>query len=166
MAGDVNAAAEKIIAQLGLARLPQEDGFFRQVWLTPASVDGRAAGSGIWYLLTPEVLSALHRLQAEESWRFLGGDPVEHVSLDPRDGRTWVTVLGAEARLSHRPELTVPGGVWQGARLKAGAGPHGWALLSCTLRPAWDEKEFELGSRAALEREFPGAREWIGALTR
>jgi predicted cupin superfamily sugar epimerase len=51
-------------------------------------------------------------------------------------------VLGGEV-----PQLIVPGGVWQGARLAAGAG-RGWALMSCTMAPAWDERECELAGAA------------------
>ena len=53
----MNAEAEKIIAQLGLAPLPREGGFFRPSWVSTARLaNGRAAGSAIWFLLT-----ALHR---------------------------------------------------------------------------------------------------------
>ena len=167
LAGGVNAEAEKIIAQLALAPLPREGGFFRQTWVSRARLaNGRAAGSAIWFLLTPDNFSALHRLQAEELWHFYAGDPVEHVQLTATDGAGRVTVLAAELAAQQRPQLVVPGGRWQGARLAAGARPRGWALLGCTLTPAWTESEFELGSRAALLREFPGAAEWIGALTR
>ena len=34
------------------------------------------------------------------------------------------------------------------------------------MAPAWDEREFELGSRADLLREFPAASVWIHGLTR
>ena len=167
LAGGVNAEAEKIIAQLALAPLPREGGYFRQTWVSQARLaNGRAASSAIWFLLTPEDFSALHRLQAEELWHFYSGDPVEHVQLNPADGAVRVTRLAADLPGSDVPQLTVPPGTWQGARLAAGARPRGWALLGCTLTPAWSEQEFELGSRASLRREFPGAAEWIGVLTR
>lgn len=160
-------AAEKIIAQLGLAPLPREGGFFRRSWTSEARLaNGRAAGSAIWFLLTPESFSALHRLQAEELWHFYAGDPVEHVQLDPAGGAARVTVLGPGVGADQRPQLVVPGGVWQGARLRAGARLHGWALLGCTLTPAWDEREFELGQRKILRGEFPGETGRIEALTR
>ncbi len=167
MAGGVNAEAEEIITQLGLVPLPREGGFFRQNWLSPHRLaNGRAAGSGIWFMLTPGNFSALHRLQAEESWCFFEGDPVEHVQLDPADGLARVQVLGTDLPSNHRQELLVPGGVWQGARIMDCAQPRGWALMGCTLRPAWDELEFELGHYTDLAREFPEASAWIRALTR
>lgn len=176
----MNAEAEEIITQLGLVPLPREGGYFRQNWLSPHRLaNGRPAGSGIWFLLTPGNFSALHRLQAEESWCFFEGDPVEHVQLfrpaqspgpveglDPAEGLARVQVLGPDLPSNHRQELLVPGGVWQGARILACAQPRGWALMGCTMKPAWDEQEFELGRQADLAREFPGALAWIRALTR
>lgn len=176
----MNAEAEKIIAQLGLEPLPQEGGFFRRTWTSATRLaDGRAAGSAIWFLLTADSFSALHRIQSEELWHFHAGDAVEHMQLlrpannpepvaglDPADGPARVNVLGPELAAGQRPQLVVPGGVWQGARLAAGTPVHGWALLGCTVTPAWADGEFELGNRAALTKEFPGATGWIGALTR
>ncbi len=167
LVGGVNTAAEKIIARLGLAPLPQEGGFFRQTWVSEARLaDGRAAGSAILFLLTVDDFSALHRMPAEELWHFYAGDPVEHVQLDAGSGAARVNVLGPELAAGQIPQLVVSGGRWQGARLMAGARPHGWALLGCTVTPAWDEREFELGARDLLLREFSAAAEWIVALTR
>ena len=165
----MNAAAEKIIAQLGLAPLPREGGFFRRTWTSRARLaDGRAAGSAIWFLLT----------QAEELWHFYAGDPVEHVQLfpqaqspelvegmDPAEGAVRVTVLGPPGR-GRVPQLVVPGGVWQGARILSGARPRGWALLGCTLAPAGDERDLVLGRRKSLLGKFPGERGRITTLTR
>ncbi len=63
------------------------------------------------------------------------------------------------------PQLRVPGGTWQGARLAEGAS-RGWALLSCTMAPAWDEREFELGQRESLAKDYPSVLPQIHALTR
>jgi len=163
----VNEDAEKIIAQLGLAPLPKEGGFFRQTWISATRLpNGRAAASAIWFLLTTDDFSAFHRISAEELWHFHAGDPVEHVQLNPADGGVHVNVLGTELLGGQRPQLAVSGGIWQGARLMTGSRANGWALLGCTVTPAWSDEEFELGERAALMREFPGAAKWIGALTR
>ena len=61
-------------------------------------------------------------------------------------------------------QAVVPAGTWQGARLCPGQ--RGWALFGCTVSPAWDEREFELGKRDALLREFPAGAAAIRALTR
>ncbi len=162
----MNAEAEKIIARLGLAPLPNEGGFFRQTWVSRDRLaDGRPTGSAIYFLLTPEGFSALHQLKTDELWHFYAGDAVEHLQLDPRDNSSRLTTLGPDVLAGQTAQLTVRGGVWQGARL-ALSKVHGWALLGCTLAPAWDEREFLLGQRAELSVAFPAQAGLIAALTR
>ena len=154
----MNSEAEKIVAALGLAPLPREGGFFRQTWRS-------AAGSAIYFLITPGDFSALHRLRSDETWHFYAGDAVEHAMLNPPAGAVGVHRLGPGVLAGEVPQLAVPAGVWQGARL-APAGTHGWALLGCTVTPAWDDAAFELGERESLMRDFPSARALVAALTR
>ena len=157
--------AEKIIAQLGLESLPHEGGFFRQTWIAPRQAgETRAAASAIHYLITRDSFSALHRLAMHETWHFYAGDPVRLVQLHPTGEITRVT-LGGDVLTGQQPQCTVPAGTWQGARLVDGA-ERGWALLGCTVTPAWDEGDFELGEREELWREFPGAADEIARLTR
>ena len=157
MAGPVHAEAREVIAALKLAPLPGEGGFVRQTWRGEN-------GSAAYYLMTATDFSALHRLRADEVWHFYAGDAVEHVTLHPPAGQINVTRLGANVGAGERPQLAVPGGVWQGARIAAVSA--GWSLVGCTLTPAWNENDFELGARPTLLREFPAAAEWIRALTR
>ena len=157
--------APALIARLGLQPLPHEGGFFTRTWTSPDTLpDGRPAGTAIYFLLTPESFSALHYLDADELWHFHAGDPVEHVQLTPA-APARITSLGVDFSAGHVPQLCVPRGVWQGARL---ASPirHGWALVSCTMTPGWSETGFTLGERTALLRDFPRSADSITALTR
>jgi hypothetical protein len=157
--------AEKIIAQLGLAPLPREGGFFRQTWLSRERLaDGRAAGSAVLFLITHENFSALHRLETDEIWHFSGGDPVVHLQLDPHTGQAQSTRLGSDP-FTDVGQLVVPRRVWQGAK-PAAETARGWSLLACTMAPAWDEREFTLGERAVLTRAFPAQTDLIASLTR
>jgi predicted cupin superfamily sugar epimerase len=125
-------------------------------------------GSAILFLITEDDFSALHRLGMDEIWQFSAGDPAELVRLDPRAGSCRVCVLGPDIEGGHAPQAVVPSGEWQGARVLPGGTPdaRGWTLFSCTVLPAWDEGEFELGRREALVREFPAQAGMIRALTR
>lgn len=162
----MNAEAQGIIAQLSLQPLPGEGGFFRQTWLSAErTVQGRPLGSAIQYLITPEGFSALHRLRMDEVWHFYAGDPVEHVQLDPLTGTVRTTRLGAAMADGEQVQLVVARDVWQGARL-ANGGRRGWALLGCTLAPAWDERDWEAGDRENLLVKYPVAAALIRGLTR
>jgi predicted cupin superfamily sugar epimerase len=162
----MNAEAEQLISKLGLIPLPEEGGYFARTW-TSSSVGpgGRALGSAIHFLITDTGFSALHRLGLEELWHFHAGDAVALTQIDPKTGGLRTQILGPEVTGSHVSQVLVPAGIWQGARLAPGSRRR-WALLGCTLSPAWDEKEFELGQRQALLRDFPAHAAVITALTR
>lgn len=156
--------AAELIAALGLAPLPSEGGYFRRTWTGPAPHPGaRPASSAIFFLLAGDEFSALHRLDADELWCFSAGDPIEHAVLRP-SASAEVVRLGPDPAGGDVAQRAVPAGAWQGARRAAGR--HGWALVSCVMVPGWDERGFVLGERRPLERDHPGATEWIRRLTR
>lgn len=166
-------SAAEVISALQLAPLPTEGGFFRVLWQSAErDAAGRPAAGLIWFLMTtaPDGFSALHRLDAPEWWEFHAGDPVEHVQFGPTQPEPRVIRLGGSSHPGSTRRLLVPAGQWQGARLapaNATARPRvGWALLSCLMRPAWQEAGNEFGTRTALAREFPAAGDWVRALTR
>jgi predicted cupin superfamily sugar epimerase len=164
----MNAEAGDLISRLGLAPLPGEGGYFARTWTSAETMaDGRPCGSAILFLITDTDFSALHRLGMDEIWHFHAGDPAELTLLGPSAGSCRTMVLGPGVGGAHVPHVLVPAGTWQGARLcPAGAGSRGWALFGCTVSPAWDEGEFELGERADLLLEFPAHAERIRSLTR
>ncbi len=158
-------SATDLIARLNLQPLPHEGGFFARTWTSRETLpDGRPLGTAIYFLLTPDGFSALHRLDADELWHFHSGDPVEHLQLSP-SGSASISRLGPNPASGEIPQLTVPAGSWQGARLAQN--PRlGWALLTCTMSPGWTDSGFELGSRADLHALYPAHMSLISALTR
>lgn len=159
--------AAEIINLLQLQPLPNEGGYFKQTYACAPSAGAlRPASTAIYFLITPDGFSALHRLETDELWHFYAGDVVEHLTLDPVSGKGVKHFLGADLAVGGRPQLVVSGGSWQGARLAPGPAREGWALLGCTMAPGWDEREFILGQRAALIAGFPAWADDIKALTR
>lgn len=73
--------AQQVIALLDLKPQPQEGGFFRETYRSNELVTlrggDRAAGTAIYYFLTPDTFSALHRLPTDEVFHFYLGDPVQ-----------------------------------------------------------------------------------------
>ncbi|SDD74397.1 cupin domain-containing protein [Rhodospira trueperi] len=168
---DTMTAADAI-RLLGLEPHPAEGGFFRETYRADEDVDGsalparyegatRAFSTSIYYLLTPETLSALHRLASDEVFHHYAGDPVEQLHLYP-DGTTGRMLIGSDLEAGQRPQVVVPRGVWQGARLVAGGR---WALMGCTVAPGFDFADYEHGERAALIAGWPGEADMIAALT-
>jgi predicted cupin superfamily sugar epimerase len=167
---EMNAEARTLISRLGLEPLPGEGGFFARTWTASSPSgrpSGRPSGSAIYFLITPEAFSGFHRLRHDELWHYHAGDPAELAMLDPDTRETRLALLGPDVLAGHEPQVVVYGGVWQGARIRPGPGAmRGWTLFGCTLAPAWDASDFELGRAEVLLEQFPGAADWIRALAR
>ncbi len=164
--------AHELIARLGLQPLPLEGGYYRETYrsadsLPPSVLAGRyasskSAGTAIYYLLTPETFSALHRLPTDEIFHFYLGDPVHMLQLLP-DGRGQIIVLGSDLAAGQHPQLVVPRGTWQGSRLAPGGS---FALLGTTMAPGFDFADYEPGDRSNLQGRYPTFADLIGQLTR
>ncbi|HEX5471229.1 MAG TPA: cupin domain-containing protein [Lacipirellulaceae bacterium] len=163
--------AQQIIERLHLVPLTIEGGYFRETYraatVIPASAlpadyaADRNAATAIYYLLTPETFSAIHRVRSDEVFHFYAGDAVEMLQLSP-DGTARTITIGNDLAAGHEPQVVVPAGVWQGCRLIPGGS---WALLGCTVAPGFDYADFELGNRHTLLARYPAHAELIAALT-
>lgn len=165
-------SVDQIRQILNLQPHPAEGGFFAETYrskecipagLFPLHHNGvRSVSTAIYYLLTPESCSTMHRLPTDEIFHFYMGDPVEMLQLFPdRSGR--VITLGANILDGMRPQVVVPGSTWQGARLRPGGS---FALLGTTMAPGFDYADYEAGLRHELLDAYPRFREMIEALTR
>ncbi|MDR3298439.1 MAG: cupin domain-containing protein [Candidatus Accumulibacter sp.] len=154
-------SAQQIIDLLRLEPLPREGGCFRLTHRAQNMTAGRPLYNAIYYFLEGAAFSHLHRLAQDEIYHFYAGSPVEMLCLMP-DGKGERRLLGNDLESGQRPQILVPGGCWQGARLLAG----GWALMGTTLSPAWEERDYEHGGAAALTRQYPRFGDLIAQLTR
>ena len=164
--------AAKIRELLHLEPHPIEGGYFAETYRSrekvPQGARGaaymgeRLMGTAIFYLLTPETFSAVHKLPGDELFHFYLGDPVEMVQLQP-DGAGEILVLGQDIEAGMRLQHAVPGGCWQGSRLIAGGE---FALLGTTMSPGFDYADFELADRATLLEAHPEFSELIKSLTK
>ncbi len=153
--------AKELIASLGLEPLPGEGGMSAQTYLSHFQIDGKAAGTAIYYLLTGEAFSHLHRLTGDEMYHFYLGSPVELTELLP-DGTSRTTVLGQDVARGQRVQHLVPAGVWQGSRLLPGGD---FALLGTTMWPGYTPECYEHGDAGVLTARYPQAAEAIARLT-
>jgi predicted cupin superfamily sugar epimerase len=78
------------------------------------------------------------------------------------DGTSRVVLMGTDIADGMEPQVIVPGGVWQGCRLRAGGR---YALMGTTMSPGFDPRDFEIGDRDALLASHASLRELITALT-
>jgi predicted cupin superfamily sugar epimerase len=104
----------------------------------------------------------MHRVRGDEMFHFYLGDPVEMLQLMP-DGSGEEIVLGQDIASGVRLQHTVPGGVWQGSRLRKGGK---YALLGATMAPGFEYEDYETGGRGELIARYPQYSELIMSLAR
>jgi uncharacterized protein len=167
-------SARQIIEALGLQPHPIEGGFFRETYRATGSIpaeglpagyrarSGRSFGTAIYYLLTADTFSEMHRLPTEEVFHLYLGGPLRMLQLFP-GGSGREVVIGADVLAGQQPQVIVPPGVWQGSRLEPGVE---FALLGATMAPGFDYDDYEQGRRGELIEQYPRYAEVIRELTR
>ena len=164
--------ANEVKQLLQLQPLAIEGGFFRETYRSRWNVaaeylpDGtrgpRSIGTAIYYMITPETFSPLHRLPGSEIFHFYLGDPAIMLQLLP-DGSSQTITLGSDLAGGQQPQVVVRGGIWQGCKLAPGGN---FALLGTTMSPGFDYADYENGDREQLIKQYPGAAEFIKEYTR
>lgn len=153
--------ADAVIELLGMKPLTFEGGYFAETHrsgvLPPEHVpwtpiDHRSLKTAIYYLLTPDTMSAMHLLPGDEVFHHYLGDPVEQLQLFP-DGTGRLVMIGSNLLAGERPQVVVPRGVWQGALLAPG--PYHFALMGTTMAPGFDHRDFQPGDHGHLRQRFP-----------
>jgi len=126
-----------------------EGGWFRETWasearFTPAGYQGeRPAATAIYFLLAPGEESRWHAVRSDELWLWHAGGPLT-LRLGGDGDRpaepAQEYALGPDVADGQRPQVLVPGGVWQSARPR-GTEP---TLVSCIVAPGFDYADFRL----------------------
>jgi predicted cupin superfamily sugar epimerase len=169
--------AQSIIEHYQLEPLDQEGGFFRQVWRSDHRIANKSLGTPyppgethpmgtlIYFLLTADSFSAMHRLPTPEHWFYHLGDPAEMLLLHP-DGSGEQRTLGPDLLKGETVQTTTPADTWQGTRLRPTDQGCGFCFLSCVMVPGFEWTDFEPGEVSALTAQYPDFTEAIRLRTR
>jgi predicted cupin superfamily sugar epimerase len=128
--------AADIIRLLDLTPHP-EGGHFRETFRDPATMNGRAVSTAIYFLLKRGERSHWHRVDAAEAWHFHAGAPLILSIHD--NGATRDVILGSDLAAGERPQAVVPAQAWQAAESLGD-----WTLVGCTVAPGFQFDNFEL----------------------
>lgn len=172
------SAADDLIRTLGLSPLPWEGGWYRETWRSRTEIPSgalseeysgpRSAGAAIYYLLTSDTVSKMHRLPSDETFHFYMGDAVEMLLLHPGPAgqqlNSETIVFGHDLARGEQVQFTVPGNTWMGARLKSES-TDGYALMGTTVSPGFDFADLEMGDAALLVAGWPAQAEQIRSLS-
>ena len=149
----MNKDATRWIAKLKLKKHP-EGGYFRETYrsgqaLHMSGYDGaRSLYSAIYYLLARDQKSAFHRLKSDEIWHHYAGGTL--LLLVIKEGRLSRLNLGSVGKAI--PQILIEKGCWVAASISSG---H-YCLVGCTVSPAFDFRDWELGKRSDLLALIPG----------
>ncbi len=153
--------ADQIMKRLNLKPLKPEGGYYYQTYISNETISAdhlpkrygkdKPFSTAIYYLLTPETKSVLHRLPSDEIYHFYLGDPVRMLLLYP-NGNTNIIFLGQDIMSGQRVQVTVPAGVWHGSILMEGGG---FALMGTTVSPGYHQCDFEPADGQELKRLYP-----------
>ena len=162
---------EKIIEKLDLKPHP-EGGYFKETYrslgeIKSESLDKAYSGDRnfstcIYFLLTSENLSALHRIKQDEIWHFYLGSPIKlHTISQTGEHRSYI--IGNDILNGETPQLIVNGGDWFAAEV---LNENDFSLVGCTVSPGFSFEDFELPARKDMLGKFPEHEELITKFTR
>lgn len=162
--------AEQIIEMFNMKPLRPEGGFYVETYRADESIAkavlperygaNKSFSTAIYYLLTPDTQSSLHRLPTDEIFHFYLGGPVKMLQLYP-DGMAKIVSLGHNIVAGQQVQAIVPRGVWQGSLLMEGGQ---FALMGVTVAPGFNFFDYEYADRQSLTTQFPEHKELITRL--
>ena len=162
--------SKELIDHFKLKPLQMEGGFFCETYrgehtIPKETFNGnkdKSSYSSIYYCLTSNTFSKMHRLPTDEIYHFYYGDPVQILILSPLPRPNFsIHILGHDFQAGHIPQLKVPASCWQGSKLIDGGQV---ALMGTTMSPGFDFDDFEEGNFSELIKIYPDAQELLKVL--
>ena len=157
------------IKYLGLLPHP-EGGYYKETYrspevLTASNLPERFKGdrnfsTAIYFLLRSEDRSVFHRIKSDEIWHFYQGSTLLIYVLHEK--QLHIHRLGSDLDKGDSLQVVIPANCWFGAHVE---NSESFSLCGCTVAPGFDFRDFEMGSREKLLREFPDFSVEIKRLT-
>ena len=146
---------DEVIDKLHLQPLTSEGGMWAQTYrsseIIPDGLIGDRVGDreicgSIYYLLTPQSFSSMHKLTGDELWFHHLGPALQFLIIYPDHSE--IQILGSDIANGEKPQLLIPRGTYFGAKMKE---EGEFTLASTVMSPAYDDSDFESGSYELLE---------------
>lgn len=142
---------DEVIQKLGLSPLVGEGGMWARVYASDEYVKAnefktrdtdRPICNTIYFLLTPNSFSSMHKLKSDEIWYYHMGPSLKMLLIN-EDGTCETKVLGPHIEKGERPQIVVKRGTWQGATM---AEDDEYTLVSTSEAPAYCDSDYTLGT--------------------
>ena len=164
--------AQDIIKKLNLKVHPTEGGYYIETYRSKDIINennlpnrynkDKSICTAIYFFLTPDTFSEIHKIPTDEIFHFYAGDTVEMLQLDP-NGEGKIIKIGNNINEDEQPQVIVPANCWQGSRLIKGGK---YALMGTTVSPGFDFEDYKTANKEELIRKYPDFKEIIEFLTR
>ena len=115
----------------------------------------------IYFLLTSDSFSALHRIKQDEIWHFYDGSPIRLHTIS-KEGIHEEHIIGLNFEKGETPQFVVKGGDWFAAEV---VNENSYSLVGNTVSPGFSFEDLELRTRKELLTLFPDKEELITRLT-
>lgn len=162
-------AAEDVIKTLGLEPMIKGDcgGYFREIFRSEQDAklaDARKCCSVIYHFITKDYKVPFHKITSDEIFTYLAGQPQLMVLIYP-DGRMEEVTLGNKFLSGETLAKIVPAGVWMSETIKNPTRKSdSWSLLTVTVAPGFDLKDYSHSKAADIIKLFPKAEKRIKEL--
>ena len=156
--------AEEVREKLCLEPHP-EGGWFRRTYQSEECLHlergTRCAGTSIYYLLSGEEYSVLHRLKSDEILYYHAGCglTVHLFGVSGYEKRR----LGPGILQGEEPQMTIAAGTTFGAEP---SNLSAWCLISCSVCPGFEVEDFDWGDTSDLMQRFPEQRVLLRRLSK
>lgn len=156
--------SKELIDDLQLLPHP-EGGYYKETYRseeTTTNKNGeiRNVCTAIYFLLEEKDKSHFHRIQSDELWFFHLGQSLEIYYITKGEIKT--VTLGNNIQSGEVLSFKIPANTWFACKIKH---EKEFSLVSCTVAPGFDFKDFELAKRETLTQEYPSLRVIIEEFT-
>ena len=121
--------------------------------LPPPFIDGRPAGSALYFMVTPDAPVRLHRIRNDQLYHRYLGDPIEVLMLH-ENGTSERVIVGPDLRAGQCVQVLIPGNTFHTARVIPES-VRGWFLGASTEWPGVERVDVEIGDVEALAAKYP-----------
>ena len=146
---------QQVIEKLHLEPLTGEGGMFCQSYRSKEIIkDGTIADragdreicGSIYYLLTPNSFSSMHKLTGDELWFYHCGPALQFLLI--YDDHSEIQILGNDIANGEKPQLVVPKDTYFGVKMKE---EGEYSLVSTVMSPAYMDNDFQIATYQQLE---------------
>ena len=144
------------LKKLKLQKHP-EGGYFTNTYVSGKKInlpeyDGfRSTCTAIYYMLTGNQFASFHTIKSDEIWHFYSGSSLT-LHMIYSNGKMEQILVGPNYDKGERFQGIIKSGCWFAATVND---KKSYSLVGCTVSPGFDYRDWKLGDRKKLLKQYP-----------